>query len=54
MGTFWVVLGRIGSIFGQKSALPKLLKNTVVLYAYSVFDAHFSVLNVPNDRMTHP
>jgi len=39
---------------GQKSALPKLLTNTVVLYAYSVFNAYFTVLNVPNDRMTHP
>jgi len=53
LGTFWVILGRIGSVLGQKSALPILLKNTVVLYAYSVFNAYFTVLNVPNDRMTH-
>ena len=51
---FWLILGRIRSILGQKSALPKLLTNTVVLYAYSVFNAYFTVLNVPNDRMTHP
>jgi hypothetical protein len=42
------------SILGQKSALPKLLINTIVLYAYSVFNAYFTELNVPNDRMTHP
>jgi hypothetical protein len=30
--TFWVIMGRAGSILGQKSALPKLLKNTIVLY----------------------
>jgi len=47
-------LGGIGSILGQKSALPKFLKNTIVSYAYSVFNACFTVLNVPNDRMTHP
>jgi hypothetical protein len=40
--------------FGQKLALPKLLKNTIVLYAYSVLNAYFTVLNVPNYRMTHP
>jgi hypothetical protein len=34
--TFWVTLGRIGSILGQKLALLKLLENTTVLYAYSV------------------
>jgi len=49
MGTFWVVLGRIGSIFGQKPALPELLENTIVIYAYSVYNAYFTVLNVPND-----
>jgi len=49
-----VILGRIGSILGQKSALPKLLKNTIVLYAYFVFNAYFIVLNVPKDRMTYP
>jgi len=54
LGTFWVILGRIGSILGQKSALPKLLKNTIVLYAFSVFNAYFTVSNAPNDRMTHP
>jgi len=47
-------LGQIGFILGQKSALPKLLKNTIILYAYSVFNAYFTVLNVPNDHMTHP
>jgi len=26
----------------------------LVLYAYSVFNPYFTVLNVPNDRMTHP
>ena len=51
---FWVILGRIESILGQKSALPKLLKNTIVLCTYSVSNAYFTVLNVPNDRMTHP
>jgi hypothetical protein len=35
--TFWVILGRTGTILGQKPALPKLLKNTIVLYAYFVF-----------------
>ena len=49
-----MILGRIRSIFGQKSALPKLLKNAIVLYLYSVFNAYVTVLNVPNDRMTHP
>jgi hypothetical protein len=52
--TSWVILGRMGSILGQNLALPKLLKNTVVLYAYYVFNAYFTVFNVPNDRMTHP
>ena len=51
---FWVILGRIRSILGQKSALPNLLKYTIVLYAYSVFNVYFTVLNVPNDRMTRP
>jgi len=32
----------------QKLALPSLLSNTIVLYAY------FIVLNVPNDCMKHP
>jgi len=51
--TFWVILGRIGSILGQNSALPTLLKNMIVLYVFFVFSTYFTVLNVPNDRMTH-
>jgi hypothetical protein len=49
-----VILGRIRSILGQKLALSKLLQNTIVLYAYSVFNAYLTILNIPNDRMTHP
>jgi hypothetical protein len=39
LGTFWENMGRIGSVLGQKSALPKLLKSMVVIYVYSVFIA---------------
>jgi hypothetical protein len=50
--TFWVILGRIGSILGQESALPNCIKYGTVLYAY--FNAYFTVLNVSEVRMTHP
>jgi len=70
---FGNILGDFGENwvqFGSKTGTPKLLKNTIVLYAYLVFYAYliicvshytrilyftyFTVLNVPNDRMTHP
>jgi len=49
-----VILGRIGSILGQKSALPNCIKYGTVLYAYCVFKAYSTVLNVSEVRMTHP
>jgi hypothetical protein len=52
--SYWLILGRIGPISGLKSALPKLLKYTIELHAYFVLHAYFTVLNVPNDRITHP
>jgi len=45
-----VILGRVGSILGQKSALTKLLKT--VLYASCVFNAYFTILNVSEVRMS--
>jgi len=33
LGKYWVILGRIGSILGQKSAYSNLLTNVIVLYA---------------------
>ena len=54
MGTFWVVLGRIGSILGQKLAFPNCIKYGTVLYAYCVFNAYFTVLNVSEVGMTYP
>ena len=54
MGTIWVIFGRIGSILGQKSTLPNCIKYGIVLCAYCVFNANFTVLNVSEVRMTHP
>ena len=52
-----MTLGRFGPIFGQKSALPKCFKyvlSTIVSYVFFVYNTYLIVLDVPNDRMTHP
>jgi hypothetical protein len=54
LDTYWVILGHVRSILSQLSALPKLLTDTIVLYAYCVFNAYFTILNLTNDHMKHP
>ena len=51
------ILGDFGANFvhfGSKIVTPIIALNTNVLYEYSVFNGHFTVLSVPNDQMTHP
>jgi len=51
---FYVILGQIGSILGQKSAPRICIKYDIVYCAYCVFYTCFSVLNVSEVRMAHP
>jgi len=46
--------GESGPFWAKTWNSQNCFKNTIVIYAYCVFDAYFTVLNVPNDCMKHP
>ena len=57
MGTFWVNLGRIGSILGPfwENWHSRNCINTIVLYDFSYWHVFYRIERpTSHDRMTHP